>query len=176
MVRTQHRVCVSCSLKVFQQNVKRGALRNQIRFMCFLKSRFKQCCLPNRLRSMTGVFVWIAPDLCATLMNLCFVSLESQPYQPAVISKNPDQQPLKQTGGPPATGGQRCVSEHAQLSWLMNIRVYLWTLVLYVCDRVFLCCSGDGVGRSSEWNLREGGGGRSENGVCITGTRRLACS
>lgn len=66
---------------------------------------------------------------CATLLNLCFVSLESQPCQSALISKNPDQQPLKQTGGPPASGGQRCVSE--QLFWLLNIRVYSW---LYVCD------------------------------------------
>lgn len=163
-------MCFS-SLKVFQQNVK---LRNHIRFRCVF---WKQGL--NTAVYQTGWDIQQASlfgSSCATLMNLCFVSLESQPCQSAVISKNPDQQPLKQTGGPPASGGQRCVSEHGQHFWLMNIRVYSWTLVLYVCDRMFLCCSGDGVGRSSEWNLREGGGGRSENGVCFTGTRRLTCS
>lgn len=48
-------------------------------------------------------------------MTLCFVSLESQPCQSAVISETSDQQPFKQAGGRPASGDQRCVSDHGQL-------------------------------------------------------------
>lgn len=41
--------------------------------------------------------------------------LESQPCQPAVISETSAQQLFKQAGGRPASGDQRCVSDHGQL-------------------------------------------------------------
>lgn len=48
--------------------------------------------------------------LVAILVNLHFVSFESQPCQ-STVSKNSDQQ----TRGLPASGEQRCVSDHGQL-------------------------------------------------------------
>lgn len=59
----------------------------------------------------TNVVCWYKARLVEIFVNLRFFSLESQPCQSTVISKNSDQQARE----PPASGGQRCVSDHGQL-------------------------------------------------------------
>lgn len=110
--------------------------------------------------------------LVAILVNLHFVSFESQPCQ-STVSKNSDQQ----TRGLPASGEQRCVSDHGQLVCVDcfffdcdDIGIYSWTLLLYVCDRLILYCRGNSMGRCCLRNFREGSGRHPENGVCFTGT------